>query len=109
MSHLTRSLSEHVAECEQGFLDRIHGIVSMDQGNHVLLAAPLSAWRGDLGGRANFTVSSDDVGLSLTQIETYRRHLNLDDMDFLLCIEGSHPSYRRHSCNHLLVYMKKAK
>jgi phosphatidylinositol glycan class Z len=80
-------LSENLPACQPSLIDKISGSLSIQPEQAVYLAAPLSAWRfhehESQLSLSNFTLSlENDPGLRLDHLATFRRHINLDDMDF---------------------------
>lgn len=110
-SHLHYTILKDLPACDgaDDLLSRIsNAITGSPEYPEVLLVAPLSAWRFTRGEIvppvANFTFlftipdtvsknENDHEALRLTHLETYRKHLNLDDMDF--GDDGVLPTLRR--------------
>ena len=85
-SELVFMLMQHVPTCDPSLIDylSIH-----KQHTEVLVAAPVSAWRlpdnkypdiSDFSFQVSF--SQPKASLGLRQVAQFRRHVNLDDMDF---------------------------
>lgn len=93
---LLSSLTEHLPPCpgQLTLLSKFtNALTSSSNPHQVLLVAPFAAWRFDpeepVPSISNFTFTlstplefGDELGLRLTHLETYRKHINLDDMDF---------------------------
>ena len=104
LSSLTKSLP--LCAEQQGILHKFTNAISSEGPIQVFLSAPFSAWRFDAHSHvppiSNFTftlptaadrgVEASEV-LRLTHLETYRKHINLDDIDF--GDDGVLPTIRR--------------
>ena len=79
-------LMQHVPTCDPSLIERL---TPHSQSTDVFVAAPLSAWRlpdGQYPDVRDFSFQVEferqDVQLALRNLGTWRKHLNLDDMDF---------------------------
>jgi GPI mannosyltransferase 4 len=79
-------LMQHVPTCDPSLIERL---TPHSQSTDVLVAAPLSAWRlpddvypsvRDFSFQVEF--ERPDAKLGLRNLRTWRRHVNLDDVDF---------------------------
>jgi GPI mannosyltransferase 4 len=85
-SELVFMLMQHVPTCDPSLLDFL---TPHHAKTEVFVAAPLSAWRlpdnkyPDISDFSfSVTFSQPKATLGLRNIATFRRHVNLDDMDF---------------------------
>jgi phosphatidylinositol glycan class Z len=87
-SELVFMLMQHMPTCDPSLIERL---VLHKEKTDIFVVAPLAAWRLDtlLGAyppasNFSFSVAFDvpPAQLTMTNIFTYRRHLNLDDVDF---------------------------
>ena len=97
-STLVSTLTDKLPLCndQKSLLTKFTNALSNGNPTQVLLAAPFSAFRPEhfaspvpLVSNFTFTLPTNSTheqengkGLRLTHLETYRRHINLDDMDF---------------------------
>jgi len=99
-STLLSALSDNLPLCsdQDSLLTKFANALANNSPTQVLLAAPFSAFRPEYFSASTlippisnftFTLPTDAdhgaqnaQGLRLTHLETYRRHINLDDMDF---------------------------
>lgn len=90
-------LMQHVATCDPSLIERLS---PHSQSTDVFVAAPLSAWHlpeeqypdvQDFSFQVEF--ERPDVRLGLRNLKTWRKHLNLDDLDF--GDDGVLPTLRR--------------
>ncbi|KAK5090073.1 alpha 1,2 mannosyltransferase [Lithohypha guttulata] len=94
---LLNSLTANLDSCESrgSMLHKFTSAISSDNPHQVILVAPFSAFRFDSEATippiSNFTFVLPDShspndrtgnGLRLTHLTTFRKHINLDDMDF---------------------------
>ena len=95
---LLSRLTEHLPLCgeQQSILQEFANAVVTDESSHTLLVAPFAAFRpqhfldGNIPPVSNFTFTlptdhdhghQAGLGLRMTHLSGYRRHVNLDDMD----------------------------
>ncbi|KAK5941713.1 alpha 1,2 mannosyltransferase [Knufia obscura] len=97
-STLLSSLTRKLPPCndQESLLTKFTNALSNNNPTQVLLAAPFSAFRPEyfassIPSISNFTFTlptdsdhgeENGKGLRLTHLETYRRHINMDDSDF---------------------------
>lgn len=96
-SELLFMLMQHVPTCDPSLVERI---TSHTQSTEVFVAAPLAAWRlpnDEYPDATDFSFRVDFDGpkttLGLRSVQTWRQHVNLDDMDF--GDDGVLPTLRR--------------
>jgi phosphatidylinositol glycan class Z len=90
-NELVFMLMQHMPTCDPSLIARLTAHLHAEE-TDVFVVAPLSAWRlGDDSVTAyppasdfSFTVSFDNppARLAMSNLATFRRHVNLDDMDF---------------------------
>lgn len=102
---LLTALTSNLALCneQQSILRKFTNAVSTQHQYQIFLAAPFSAWRLDTYpplSNFTFTLPTDrdhgdeaGKGLRLTHLQTFSKHINLDDMDF--GDDGVFPTLRR--------------
>ncbi|KIX09891.1 uncharacterized protein Z518_00972 [Rhinocladiella mackenziei CBS 650.93] len=86
-SELVFMLMQHMPTCDPSLIERL---VLHKEKTDVFVVAPLAAWRlkamDQLAPVSNFSFSigfnMPPVTLTMTNLATFRRHVNLDDMDF---------------------------
>lgn len=86
-SELVFMLMQHMPTCDPSLIERL---ILHKEKTDVFVVAPLAAWRLERydayppASNFSFSVAFDipPASLSMTNLATYRSHVNLDDMDF---------------------------
>ncbi|EXJ83746.1 hypothetical protein A1O1_07372 [Capronia coronata CBS 617.96] len=97
-SELVFMLMQHMPTCDPSLIERL---LLHKEKTDVFVVAPLAAWRledqDEYPPASNFSFSVafnvPPASLSMTNLATYRRHVNLDDMDF--ADDGVVPTLKR--------------